>query len=91
MVINFFSQCKGINAPTIMSSLVQYQAMVYIRATTEAHTDIVDVLLSINDADTVASLPDIGKLTALKMPRMEGLSLSEIGDVKVDKTHDHDF
>ena len=39
-----------------MSSLVQYQAMVDIRATTEAHTDIADVLLSINGADTVASL-----------------------------------
>ena len=74
-----------------MSSLVQYQAMVDIRATTKAHTDIVDVLLSINGADTVASLHDIGKLTVLKIPRKEGLSLSEIGDVKVDKTHDTTF
>ena len=66
--------------------------MVDIRATTEAHTDIVNVLpISINDTDTVASLYDIGKLTVIKMPRKEGLSLSEIGDVKVDKTHDHDF
>ena len=65
--------------------------MVYIRATTEAHIDIVDVLLSIDGADTVASLRDIDKLTVLKMPRKEGLSLSEIGDMKVDKTHDHDF
>ena len=39
----------------------------------------------------MASLHDIGKLTVLKMPRKEGLSLSEIGDVKADKTHDHDF
>ena len=39
----------------------------------------------------MASLHDIGKLTVLKMPRKEGLSLSEIGDLKVDKTHDHDF
>ena len=68
--------------------------MVYIRATTEAHTDIVNVLLSINDTDTVASLYDIGKLTVIKMPRKEGLSLPEIGDVKVDKTFEtrgHDF
>ena len=65
--------------------------MVYIRATTEALTDIADVLLSINGADTVASLHAMGKATVLKMPRKEGLSLSENGDVKLDKTHDHDF
>ena len=53
-----------------MSSLVQYQAMVDIRATTEAHTDIADVLMSMNGADTAASLP-----------WKESLSLSEIGDV----------
>ena len=35
------------------SLLVQYQAMVDILATTEAHTDIADVLLSMNGADTV--------------------------------------
>ena len=69
----------------IMSSLVQYQAMVDIRATTEAHTDIADVLMSMNGADTVASLP-----------RKESLSLSEIGDViKLMTTtfeiRDHDF
>ena len=75
----------------IMSSLVQYQAMVYIRVTTEAHTYIADVLLSINSADNVASLHAIGKATVLKMHRKEGSSLSEIGDVKVDNTHDHDF
>ena len=74
-----------------MSSLVQYQAMVDIRATTEAHTDIADVLLSINGADTVASLHAIGNVIVLKMPRKEGLSVSEISDVKVDKTHDHDL
>ena len=68
---HFFSQCKGGNAtPTIMSSLVQYQAMVDIRATTAAHTDIADVLMSMNGADTVASLP-----------RKESLCLSEIADV----------
>ena len=75
----------------IMSPLVQYYAMVDIRATTEAHTYIADVLLSINGADTVASLHAMDKATVLKMPRNEGLSLSEIGDVKVEKTHDHDF
>ena len=74
-----------------MSSLVQYQAMVDVLATTEAHTDIADVLMSINGAYTVASLHAIGKLTVLQMPRKGGLSLSEICDVKVDKTHDHDF
>ena len=56
-----------------MSSLVQYQAMVDIRATTEAHTDIVNVLLSINDTDTVASLCDIGKLTVIKVYRCQEL------------------
>ena len=92
LVIHFFCQCKGSNATTtIMSSLVQYQAMVDIRATTEIYTDIADVLLSISGAYTVASLHAIGKATVLKMPRKEGLSLSEFGDVKVDKTHDHDF
>ena len=65
-----------------MSSLVQYQAMVDIRAITEVHTDIADVILSINGADNVASLHAIGKATVLKMPMKEGLSLSEIGDVK---------
>ena len=73
-----------------MSSLVQYQAMVDICATTEAYTDIADVLLSINGADTVASLHAICKATVLKIPSKEGLSLSEIGDVKVDATHGHD-
>ena len=42
---------------TIKSSLVQVQAMVDIRA---------DVLLSINGADTVASLHAIGKATVLQ-------------------------
>ena len=82
LVIHLFSQCKGSNAtPTIMSSLVQYQAMVDIRATTEAHTDIAEVLLSMNGAYNVASLHAIGKATVLKIPKKEGLSLSEIGDV----------
>ena len=73
LVIHFCSQCKGSDAtPTIMSSLVQYQAMVDIRATTEVHTDIADVLLSISGADTVASLHAIGKAIVLKMPRKEG-------------------
>ena len=89
LVIHFFSQCKGTCSNA--TPLVQYQAMVDIRATTEAHNDIADVLLSINGAYTVASLHAIGKATVLKMHRKEGLSLSEIGDVKVDKTHDHDF
>ena len=65
--------------------------MVDIRATTEAHTDIADVLLSINGTYTEASLHAIDNATVLKIPRKEGLSLSEIGDVKVDQTHDHDF
>ena len=92
LVIHCFSQCKGSNVtPRIMSSLVQYHTMVDIRTTTEAHTYIADVLLSINGADTVASLHAMDKATVLKIPRKEGLSLSEIGDVKVDKTHDHDF
>ena len=55
--------------------------MADIRATTQAHTDIADVLLSMNGADTVVSLHAKGKATVLKMPRKEGLSLSEIGDV----------
>ena len=80
------SQCKGSNAiPTIMSSPVQDQAVVDIRATTEAHTDIADVLLSMKGVDIMASLHDIGKATVFKMTRKEGLSLSEIGDVKADK------
>ena len=61
--------------------------VVDIRATTQAHTDIVDVLLSINGAytRTVAALHDIGKATVLKMHMKECFSLSEIGDVKADK------
>ena len=80
-----------------MSSLVQYQAMVDIRATTEAHTDIADVLLSMNGANTVVSLHTKGKAIVLKMPRKEGLSLSEIGDViklmatTFFETRGHDF
>ena len=70
---------------TTMSSLVQDQAVVDIHATTEAHTDIhvADVLLSMNNADTMASLHDIGKATDLKMTRKEGFSPSEIGDVNL--------
>ena len=74
-----------------VSSLVQYQAMVDSRATTKAHTDIANVLLLINGTYTKTSLHAIGNATVLKMHRKEGLSLSEIGDVKVDQTHDHDF
>ena len=57
----------------------------------QKHTLASDILLLINGADTVTSLHAIDKATVLKMPRKEGLSLSEIGDVKVDKTHDHSF
>ena len=59
--------------------------MVDIHATTEVQTDIDGVLLSMNGADTMASLHNIGKATVLKMTRKEGFSLSEIGDVKADK------
>ena len=61
-----------------MSSLVQDQAD--IRATTEAHTDIADVLMSMNGTNTMASLHDIGKATDLKMTRKEGVLSSEIGE-----------
>ena len=81
LVIHLFSQCKGSNATPTIRSFVQYQAIVDIRATTEAQTDIADVLLSMNGADTVVSLHAKGKATVLKMPRKDGLSLSEIGDV----------
>ena len=70
--------------------------MVDIRATTEAHTDIADVRLSMNGAYTVVSLHAKGTATVLKMPRKEGLSLSEIGDViklmtTTFETRGHDF
>ena len=48
-----------------MSSLVQYQAMVDVRATTAAHTDIADVLMSMHGADTVASFAHEGKFIAV--------------------------
>ena len=48
----------------IMSSPLKERALVDIRATAEAHSDIADDLLAIHGlsgADTVASLHDIGK------------------------------
>ena len=66
-----------------MSSLVQYQAMVDIRATTEAHTDIANVLLSINGTDTKTSLHAIGNATVLKMHRKEGLCGHQLQSDKV--------
>ena len=49
-----------------------------------------------NGANTVVSLHAKGKATVLKMPRKEGLSLSEIGDViklmtTTLETRGHDF
>ena len=53
-----------------MSSPVKERAVVYIRATAEAHRDIAAELLAIHGisgADTIASLHDIGKGTVLKV------------------------
>ena len=45
------SRCKGSNsAPMIMSSPVKERAVIYIRATVEAHSDIADDLLQFMDS-----------------------------------------
>ena len=63
------------------------QAVIYIIATAEAHSDIADDLLAIHrlsGAYTVASLHDIGKTTVVKISKKGFFSLSKVGDVKAD-------
>ena len=71
----------------IMSSPLKERAVVDIRATAEAHSDIADDLLAIHGlsgADTVASLHDIGKATVIKVSKTGRFSLSKVGDVTAD-------
>ena len=89
LLVHFYnSKCKGANAaPMIMSSPLKERAVVDIRATAEAHSDIADDLLAIHGlsgADTVASLHGIGKATVIKVTKTGRFSLSEVGDVTAD-------
>ena len=82
------SKCKGRNAaPMIMSSHLKERAVVDIRATAEAHSDIADDLLAIHrlsGADTVASLHGIGKATVIRVSKTGRFSLSKVVDVTAD-------
>ena len=77
--VHLFSQCKGSNVtPTIIviiSPVPSNGIYMYIRATTEAHTDIVDALLSINGADTVASKIMITSLKVVAMSCMHPVNI----------------
>ena len=89
LLVHFYnSKCKGSNAaPMIMSSPLKERAVVDIRTTAEAHSDIADDLLAIHGlsgADTVASLHGIGKATVIKVTKTGRFSLSEVGDVTAD-------
>ena len=85
LLVHFYnSKCKGSNAaPMIMSSPLKERALVDIRATAEAHSDIADDLLAIHGlsgADTVVSLHDIGKATVIKVSKTGRFSLSKVVD-----------
>ncbi|KAG1654190.1 Rab effector Noc2 [Nymphon striatum] len=80
-------RAEGSNAPMIMSSLVKERAVVNIRATAVAHSDIADDLFAIHGisgADHGASLHGIGKATVLKIAKKGGFSLSQVGNEKSD-------
>ena len=70
LVHYYTSRWKDSNtAPMIMSSPVKERAVMDIRATVEANSDIADDLLAIHGfsvADAVASFHDIGKATVDK-------------------------
>ena len=71
----------------IMASPLKDRAVVDIRATAEAHSDIADDLLAIHGlsgADTVASLHGTGKATVIRISKTERFSLSKVGDIKAD-------
>ena len=71
----------------IMSSQVKELAVIDIGTTATAHSGIADELLAIHGfsgADTVASLHGVVKATVIKIAKKETLSLSKVGDVKVD-------
>ena len=89
LLVHFYnSKCKGNNAaPMIMSSPLKEQAVIDIRATAEAHSDIADDLLAIHRlsvADTVASLHGLGKTTVVNISKKGLFSLSKVGDVEAD-------
>ena len=68
LLVHFYnSKCKGSNyAPMVMSSPVKQRAVIDIRATADAHSDIADDLPAIHGlsgADTIASLHGIGRAT----------------------------
>ena len=67
-----------------MSSPVKKQAVIYIRATVESHSDIADDLLAIHGLSgtgAVASLHGIGKATVVKVVKKGCFPLFCIGDV----------
>jgi len=69
----------------VMASPLKDRAVVDIRATAEAHSDIADDLLAIHGlsgADTVASLHGIGKATVIRISKTGRFSLCKVGDVK---------
>ena len=72
LLVHYYdSRCKCSNsAPMTMSSPVKKQAVIYIRATVESHSDIADALLAIHGLSgtgAVASLHGIGKATVVKV------------------------
>jgi len=65
----------------IMASPLKDRAVVDIRGTAEAHSDIADDLLTIHGlsgADTVASLHGIDKATVIRISKTGGFSLQSV-------------
>ena len=71
----------------IMSSPIKDRAVIDIKATTAAHSDIAPDILAIHGlsgADTVSSLYGIGKATVVKIAKQGKLSLNSIGNIKAE-------
>ena len=86
LLIHFYhSHCKG--STMIMSSPIKDRAVIDIKATTAAHSDIAPDILAIHGlsgADTVSSLYGIGKATVVKIAKQGKLSLNSIGNIKAE-------
>jgi hypothetical protein len=86
LLIHFYHiHCKG--STMIMSSPIKDRAVIDIKATTAAHSDIASDILAIHGlsgADTVSALYGIGKATVVRIAKQGKLRLSSIGNIKED-------
>ena len=84
LLVHYYNpRCKG-SYSTPMSSPVKEQAVLDIRVTVEAHSDIADGLLAIHGlsgADEVASFHGIDKATIVKVTKEGGFPFFCFGDV----------